>query len=411
MKILYLHQYYLPPGGSGNDRSRSLAAYWTQQGAEVSVVTSTASFPAGWQQRLGAELLEGGIYRYRDGQVNVYVLDVPYNHMMRYSSRVQAFIEFYRKILRALPRLPRHDIIYASSTPPCVGEAGRQAARKWKLPFIFETVDVWPDVPKGMGIIRNPLLLYWLDSRVNRIYSESSHVASLSPGMRDQVLSHGVDPNKVTVSFNGTDIDRFVPSATKPDGPAIALYAGTVGVANDVSQVVRVAKMLESEPDIVFHVLGNGNDFPRVKAVADELKPTNLKFLPPVPKEEVGRLFAEASIGVVCFAPYPVLEANSANKYYDYCACGVPVVINYGGWQAEALRANDAGLSSPMGDLAAFANNIRTLGRDPAMRKRMGENARTLACREYDRRKIAADLLKIMDNVLSGRRSRELQPN
>jgi glycosyltransferase involved in cell wall biosynthesis len=115
----------------------------------------------------------------------------------------------------------------------------------------------------------------------------------------------------------------------------------------------------------------------------------------------VASLLAEADAGVVTFAPFPVLEANSANKYYDYLASGLPVVITYQGWQARYLREWECGLSSEMKDLQTFADNFIHLLNNPQLRRQMGENGRKLAAEKFDRSKLAAELLEEFVRILS----------
>ncbi|MBP6721842.1 MAG: glycosyltransferase family 4 protein [Bacteroidia bacterium] len=405
MHILYIHQYFCPPGGIGNNRSLELARLWVQAGHKVTVLTSTAYFPAhlkGGDKQQDLEI---------DG-IHVVPLAVPYSHLMRFRERVKAFLQFYRKARQIAKGLPKPDLIYASSTPPTVGELGRKLSRHWEIPFVFETVDVWPDVPIGMGIVKNPVLKCWLNRRVNRIYREASLIVALSDGMKEQILTHGVDPQKVIVSYNGTSLKAFPFQAREAKPNLKIIYTGTVGLANGVEAIVDVCKLLESRgvSEVEFSILGGGNDLARVKAHAANVEVKGLRFLDPVPKEQVADLLATADIGVVTFAPFSVLQANSANKFYDYLASGLPVLLNYQGWQAEYLEQWNCGRASRMGDLHAFADNIEWLLQNPTARSEMGKNARRLAESHFDRKKIAGDLLAGFQRILnSGHSTRAVE--
>lgn len=388
MHILYIHQYFCPPGGSGNNRSLELARAWVQAGHRVTMLTSTAYFPP--HSRSGQDLASFSV----DG-IEVIALDVPYSHLMRFRDRIRAFLQFYRKGKKLAKGLQAPDLIYASSTPPTVGELGRRLARRWHVPFVFECVDVWPDVPIGMGILRNPLLKSWLNARVNRIYHAADRIITLSDGMREQVLSHGINPDKVKVSYNGTSLTAFPHVERPPRAGLHLIYTGTVGLANGLSVLADLSRLLDSRgvTGVEFTVLGGGNDLARVQARVAELGAKHIRFVPSVPKEEVADWLAKADAGLVTFATYKVLEANSANKFYDYLASGLPVLLNYQGWQAAYLRDWNCGLASAMGDLEALADNVQRLLNDPSLRAEMGNNGRRLAETHFDRSRIAADLL------------------
>lgn len=399
MHILYLHQYYCPPGGAGNDRSQELSRFWAGQGHSITVLTTTAYFPDSYD-RSGLIVLDV------EG-VQVIALPVSYSHMMGFRRRVTAFLKFFRKGMRAAKRLPKPDLIYSSSTPPTVGEMGRRLARRWGVPYVFETVDVWPDVPIGMGIIKPGFLANWLDRRVNRIYAEAAHIVALSDGMRDQVLSHGVPPEKVTVSYNGTNLRGFPYVEREPREGLHIIYTGTVGLANGLSILAPVSLELEERGlDVRFTVLGQGNDLEHVQALIRSAGATGIRFLKQVPKAQVPEILASADVGLVTFAPFPVLEANSANKFYDYLASGLPVLTNYEGWQAEYLRSYNCGLSSPMRDgYRALADNVEILLRNPDLRREMGRNGRRLAENVFDRERIARDLLTLFERILTSPQS------
>jgi glycosyltransferase involved in cell wall biosynthesis len=395
MRILYLHQYFSPPGASGNNRSYELAVQWVRMGHQVTILTSCAYFPSSHPTKPFLQRLEF------DG-VEVVALNVPYAHKMGFRRRLRAFLQFFLSGMKAAKDLERPDLIYASSSPLTVGEMGRRLSAKWKVPYVFETVDVWPDVPIGMGIIRNPLLVSWLHRRTNKIYDSASMVVALSEGMREQILNHGVEAQKVRVFHNGTNTDAFPFVRRQPKADVDVIYAGTVGVANGVASIVEVCKKIQDmgRADVRFTILGDGNDMDHVKSVAKHLEPKNLRIIPPVPKEEVAAILAEADIGLVTFAPFKVLEANSANKFYDYLSSGLPVVINYMGWQAGYLDRYNCGLYSEMGNSEAFLANILRLADDAGLRKRMGENGHKLAGEKFDRRQIAAELEREFRRIL-----------
>lgn len=392
MRILYLHQYYCPPGGWGNNRSYDLSRNWAAAGHEVHVLTSPAYFPLGAVPQ--AQVIDG---------VQVRVLDVPYGHEMGYLRRIWAFVRFYWLLLRVGKRMPRPDLIYASSTPLTVGEAGRRLARHFRCPLVFETVDVWPDVPIGMGIIRNRLLIGLLNWATNRIYNTAAAIVTLSEGMAAQVASHGVAEQKIHVTHNGTDVEAFVPAAAPPPTPVRLLYAGTIGPANDVPALLRALHHLHTlAPELAWHcdILGWGKQQTQLAALVQALDlGKRVTLHPPVPKNQLPPWFQRAHVGLVTFAPYPVLEANSANKFFDYLACGLPVVTNYLGWQADYLHNWQAGLSAPQSDEATFAQHLLRLVQDAQLRAEIGHNARRLAAAHFDRKQIANRLLVLFEQI------------
>lgn len=394
MRLLCLHQYYCPPGGYGNDRSRSLYAHWAAHGLQVHCITSTAYFPQ-------SDSITRAEQRVVDG-VSLEVLPVPYGQHFSKARKAWAFIRFaWLALWQGLQHRPQ--VILASVTPPTVGYIGALLARLHRVPLVLEVVDVWPDVPEDMGIIKNKTLLRLLHALNGWVYRSAAHIVALSPGMREQILRHGVPPHKVTVSYNGTDTLQIQPAAQPAAQPPVRLvYAGALGQANGVPAILPALARLAAELpngwrlDIYGWGAQRGqleNEIPRLGLQS------HVYLHHPVPKEQMAAVLQQAHIGLVLFAPHPVLEANSANKYYDYLAAGLPVLLNYGGWQAQALDEYGCGLWAPMGDAEGWYHALYQLVTAEPLRRHMAQNARRLAEERYDRATLATDYLKLLNDL------------
>lgn len=401
MHILYLHQYYCPAGGWGNDRSQQLAARWVARGARVQLITSTALFPP----KHPAHSLP--VFRFQENGVEVIALRVPYAQQMSYPRRIWAFLQFYRALLRNARNLDRPDIVYASSTPPSVVWAGRKLARRWQRPYVFEVVDVWPQVPIGMGIVRNVYVQAFLHGWVDDLYRDAARVVALSEGMAAEIRQRGVPEAKIRVSHNGTDCSRFQPGEQGPlaNSPLRLVYAGAVGRANHLPFLLRALLLLRQMQDVPafrLEVVGGGAEWGRVTALVREWNLTDCVTLTPaIPKTQMPALLARADVGIVTFAPHRVLETNSANKFYDYLAAGLPVVLNYEGWQADYLSRYGCGLSSR--EVEQFTLHLYRLLCNPMLRVEMGRNARQLAEAHFDRQQIADVLYEDLLELSSAR--------
>ena len=134
----------------------------------------------------------------------------------------------------------------------------------------------------------------------------------------------------------------------------------------------------------------------RLVELRDRLGLDNLQIIDGVPKEELPAIVAAADVGLVTVTNVPVLQDNSANKFFDYLSAGKPVLINYGGWQREVLESAGAGLGCEQGDDEAFFANLAALKVDADRRAAMGRHARELALRDFDRGKLAAQALEVI---------------
>jgi glycosyltransferase involved in cell wall biosynthesis len=85
------------------------------------------------------------------------------------------------------------------------------------------------------------------------------------------------------------------------------------------------------------------------------------------------------------FINLPEMWNNSANKFFDAFAAGRPVMINYGGWQADILQPDGAGLVVPAAQPAAAARCLHEFLSDPDRLARARQRAEELARSEFNR--------------------------
>ncbi len=395
--VLIIHQHFCPPGNYGNNRSYEIAKNLVASGHNITVLTGSGNFSVQPSALFSSQYIDG---------IKIDCIRVPYNHHMSYLKRICSFLLFFISASILIFRYKKTiDIIYAISTPISVGVLGIWYRKIFQKPFLFEVGDLWPDVPIQMGIIKNKFLIRILYKIESRIYSSSSHIVLLSEGMREYMKQKNIPTDKYSVLYNGTNIQQFSPAPDKsllrhryniPDEKFIVLYAGTIGVANGLEFFVEAAYQIQLSGDkkIKFYFIGSGNRLTAIKKHVLEKNVSNIIFIESMQKDAVIDYFKLADVGIVSFAPFKILDTNSANKYYDYLASGLPVVINYDGWQKNILEQTCSGFSalSP----AAATELLIELRLNTSLYQQMSANARLLAEKQYDRHAIAEQLSRLI---------------
>lgn len=397
MKIIYLHQYFNTPAMSGGTRSYEMARRLVGAGHEVHIITSWRD--ASEQKSWYLEEIEG---------IQVHWLPVPYSNHMSYKQRIIAFFKFAILSCRKSMSLGG-DVIFATSTPLTIAIPAVLAAKRNKIPMVFEVRDLWPELPIAMGALRNPMIR-WLAYRLERFsYKNSARVVALSPGMRDGVVATGYPSDKVHVIPNSSDLDRFYPGIVGGEhirsqlkglsGRKLVVYTGTFGHINGVEYFVRMAAAAKAlELNLFFWAVGAGVERDKLEKLARELDVWDSYFLisPPVPKASVPVILGAADVACSLFLPIQAMWANSANKFFDSLASGTAIAINYGGWQADLLNRTNAGVVLDPNDPIMGAQTLASLLDDKQRLQEMGKNARMLAESEFSRDVLAGKL----ENVL-----------
>lgn len=418
MRILYIHQYFSTRTGAVGTRSYEFARYLIDRGHAVTMITGTT-----WLD--GIERT-GLVTRTEADGIDVVAIGVRYHSHMGFVRRMWSFVAFMLAATWVARREPC-DVVFASSTPLTVGIPGWLAARKHRVPFIFEVRDLWPEAPIQLGVLTNPLLkaaALWLEGF---LYRRADHIVALSPGMADGVAARGVPRGRITMIPNCADTHLFSPGPKDEElmarwgleGAFVAAYIGAMGPANDLGQVIEAARiMAEREPAdsgrvptdtagaptptrrTVFLMVGDGKERPMLEARTRELGLDDVVWAGPVPKADVPRVLRTADVALASFADLEILRTNSPNKVFDALAAGRPVVVDFGGWVPEMLEETGAGVGATPGDPARLAEALASLRDDPARRERMGEAARDLAESRFDRMAMAAKLEGLFEKVV-----------
>ena len=398
MKIIYLHQYFLTPDMAGGTRSYEMARRLVRAGHEVHMVTTdqecNANAPA-WR-----ESNEGGI--------RVHWANVRYSNHMSFSRRIAAFAMFAVKATAMAARLEA-DLVFATSTPLTIAIPALLVSAWKRVPFVFEVRDMWPDVPIAMGVIRNPLLgrlARWLERLT---YRRAAQVVALAPGMRDDIIAKGVPAEKVSVIPNGCDLDVFSHSpgtASLREEFAwlgqrrLVLYAGTIGLANGVDYVVRLARQVaDLDPEVCFAVIGDGREKDAVRALAQRegVLDQNFYMIPAVPKKELAKWLHAADLIIALFAgPRVVWKDAVQNKFFDALAAGKPIANNFDGWQSRIATDAGIGLILDSQDIENAARQLIAALHDEGWLSSVPEKARALAEGRFNRDRLALQLQDVL---------------
>jgi glycosyltransferase involved in cell wall biosynthesis len=393
MKILYFHQHFSTPAGSTGIRSYEMARRLVAGGHQVTMVCgSYGGGKTGLQQPFHRGKRRGMV----EG-IEVIEFDLAYSNAQGFVRRALTFLSFaMRSIHVALTE--NYDILFATTTPLTAALPGIFARWLRGKTFVFEVRDLWPELPRAMGVVRNPLVLGALSVLEWSAYRSAHRLIGLSPGIVAGIERRGVPPERIALVPNGCDIEIFEADAQpwRPEGVVasdlLAVFAGTHGIANGLDEVLRAAKVLmeRGRQDIKILLIGEGRLKPALMEQAARDGLTNVIFHEPVGKARLAALLAGTDIGLQVLANVPAFYyGTSPNKFFDYIAAGLPVLNNYPGWLAEAITAERCGFVVAPSDPAALADALERACDDRGELAEMGRRGRALASRDFDRSKLA----------------------
>lgn len=389
MKILYFHQHFSTPKGSAGIRSYAMAQSLIRNGHQVTMVCG--SFGAG-QTGLTQPFNKGMRRGMVDG-IDIIEFELPYSNALSFLKRILIFLSFaFKSIKVALTE--QYDVVFATTTPLTAGIPGIFA--KWfrRKPFVFEVRDLWPELPKAMGVIKNPIVLWMMSVLEWTSYHSADRLVGLSPGIVDGIIKRGIAPEKVASIPNGCDLDIFASEhqAWRPEGvqptDLMAIFTGTHGLANGLNAVLDAAVELKhrQRTDIKLVLVGDGMQKKALLERATELQLDNVIFHDPVNKAKLAGLMASADIGLQILANVPAFYyGTSPNKFFDYISAGLPVLNNYPGWLAELITKEQCGFAVPPENPQAFADALEQAANQREQLIEMGRNSQQVAKEQFNR--------------------------
>lgn len=399
MRILYLHQYFTTPEIGGGTRSYEFGKRLVQKGHEVEFISG----PIRNTNFIGEEQI------FENMKVNT--VGSLYSNKLDHGGRMRSFLAYAFSATLKGTRLKKPDIIFATSTPLTVAIPALFLSVYYKIPFVFEVRDLWPEAPIQMGAIKNPIIIRALRLLEKVTYLRARHIVALSPGMAEGITKQGIPSEKITMIPNSSDINVF----NSPEvvggkdllqqydiqSQNIVLYAGAVSDANGVDILIPLAlKLQEIQADVHVVVAGDGKRLLELQSqkIAHNLK--NITFTGHVSKYEIAKLFKLCKASMALFKNIPILMTNSPNKLFDSLAAGRPVISNMRGWVQQLLQEYNAGIYVEPDDVDSLCKAVLKITTDDAARDEMANNALALAKSKFCRDKLAAELEAVLVNGL-----------
>lgn len=306
-----------------------------------------------------------------------------------------------RKLPRLLPEIGRPDAVIGSSPHLFTPLAAYCIARCYRVPFVMEVRDLWPQTIIDMGEMSeyHPVVAV-LRILERFLYHRAERIITLLPFGHRYIMSCGIPQEKIVWIPNGVDLSRsegLNPSA--PDGVFRVLYLGAHGQANALDVLIHAAKILQDRQyeDIQIVLIGDGPEKPRLMSMVQDLGLRNVEFRDPVPKKEVTKVLGEADVTVFILHDLPLYNYGvSLNKLFDYLAASKPLLL-VGNPSNNPVDEAQCGFTIPPRNPQALAEAIIKMYRmSEEERKAMGQRGRRYVEEHHDIKKLAMRLEEVL---------------
>lgn len=372
MNILFL--YISLPHLSETGVFTDLIKEFAKQGHIVKVATpSRKGVDEGVQQEVGIDVL-----RFQTDQLT------------NNTSNIQKGIAYIKLIYQFPNAIQKHfgkekfDLIIAHSLPPEMGVVVRKLKKQYNAKFYLMLCEyIWQD-SVSLGFFKENGLICryykWMEKITVRA---ADYIGSPSKGNIDFTLKyypwakekniHVLHYSQAPILIEKFDLD--IKAKHGLAGKFVAIYGGNMSIAQKIENVVDLADSCKEYTEIVFLLLGRGQEIEAIKKTVKQRNITNITFVDFMPKDDYNRLLSVCDVGLVSLNEKLAIP-NIPSKTLSYFNLSIPVVASidkntdYGFY----LESAGAGLWSYAGDTEKFKENVLKLYNNPELCKEMGRN-------------------------------------
>jgi glycosyltransferase involved in cell wall biosynthesis len=372
VRLTILTHYYPPEVGAPQARLSALARRLEQQGVDVTVHTGFPNYPDGRIKppyRLRPWLREPDVFRSA-------VLPAPNRG---FALRLANHASFAASAVATARLAGPADVVLAETPPLFTAAAAVAYSRLIGARLVLRVSDRWPESAVQLGALRGRRVIAAAEALERWCYRHAAAVVVPTERLRDELEHVPEARGKVHRLGPSVDTERFTaaPLRDRRNGSLTVLYAGTVGLAQNVATLVEAAR--KAGDGVEVWIAGDGAEGPALRARLKEAPLGNVHLLGTVPHEEVAGLYEQADVAAVLLRDRPISEGALPTKMFEAMAKGRPLVLSARGESAALVEHWGAGIVVAPEDPARLAEALRALAADRERLSEMGAAARRCA--------------------------------
>lgn len=390
MQIWIVNSAMIPPVKPGGTRHHTMAKRMSER-HDVTLITSNAHHSTlrdlfEVEGTSDLRVIEGVRYLI----VRTFMRPVKSSQKMR----LLGWFSFAGRMMRSVRTLPRPDVIVGSSPNLIQALAAERLARRYRVPFVLEVRDLWPETLIRLGGYSpyHPFVLV-LSAIERYLYRRASSIVTLMEESKVLIASRG--GKHIVAVPNGAEFELADAPVEEPpivlDKEAFnVVYAGSLGLSNAIDSILDAAKMLleQGMTEVRFSFVGDGGHKAQLVERCTREGLVNVRFFDPVPKKHVYALLRQADALIVNALNAALYEHGvSFNKIFDYMAVGKPTVFAVA---SGIMELSGGGITCPPDDAVSItAAILRLKAMSASERAEMGAKARAYVETHHDVAKLA----------------------
>jgi glycosyltransferase involved in cell wall biosynthesis len=319
-RLLVINQYYWPGVEATANLLTELAEDLAQE-FDVTVVTGELHGHEGLPLR-----------EVRNGVTIMRVRSLAFERS-RLSRRALNYVSFLAIALARSLVDRRPDVVVCMTDPPIVGDVALLVARRFRVPLLVISEDVFPEIAVELKRLDNRLLVGALRQLVRLYLKRTDRIVAIGETMRARLIAKGASAERIVVIPNWVDTAVLTPQERINDWAReqglvdkfVVMHSGNVGHAQGLETLVLASTFLRDLDDLEIVIAGFGARHASIMALAERVE-APIRFLPYQPRETLAYSLSSADVHFVGLAPglsgYVV-----PSRLYGVMAVARPVIV------------------------------------------------------------------------------------
>ena len=412
IKILVISEVFYPEIGSGANRITNLVTFLKEQGNKVDVVTSEPSYP-------DKSIYNDSSYKNCEKEEKIYiaskVIRVKGSKLKptsNFFNRLYIYLYYLMKSIFTVIFLEdKYDVVITTVPSIFMGILGVVAKVRFKAKLILDIRDLWPECIKNIGVFRKHKTVLKVGYALEKMILKFTDSAVVNSEAYKWYLEKNKYNKPIIFIPNSLTMKEFkeleqVYNNTEKDEVFTVIYAGLIGLAQNVTSIVRVANHLRKVEGIKFKIIGTGVQRQKVLDLIEHYNLNNIEVCDPMPKYKVIKEISKSHVALVHLRKDSAFDLAIPGKLIDYMGIGIPIIAGIEGYTASILVKSEAGIVVEPDNYIEMARSILYMYKNDSKRNEYSYKGQAYCKENFLLEENFYSYIKLINKLL-GRESNE----
>jgi colanic acid biosynthesis glycosyl transferase WcaI len=290
------------------------------------------------------------------------------------------------------------DVICCVCPPPTVALAAYLLSKVHRKPYVIILTDLASDAAIATGILKDGLAVRMARAVEGFGYRQADRVVCICEGFVEKLTERGIAPDRLKLIPLWGDTEKVYPitGARKfrqangiPDEQFLIMHTGNMGKKQDLMNVVRAAELSEDLNDVVWLLVGQGEERAALEEAIRQRQLKNIRLLPLQPADALAEMYSAADV-LLLNQKAAVVESVIPSKLLTYMAAGRPVLaaVSNKSETARYVERAKCGRIIHSEDPMALVAAALSLRADGTLQEKLGSNGRAYVLEHFTKDKI-----------------------